>query len=176
MQFELRQFEFEFTRVLKLCMHIFSIFQATSKPLYCGFPSSCNAKRHALYKYVRAQLFSNRFFSVENSQEFRHAYAYNSTATEHCTRCKCSLHNCAYTHYISAWRFALQKLGKPRYRDFQVGWQSCWLRMARITVNSFTYCYDSSGIRSTCTHNQPENLCTANCRVLATLNVKRMRT
>jgi len=50
-----------------------------------------------------------------HSQDFKHAYAYNSTATEHCTGCKCSLQNCAYTHYVSASRFSLQKLGKPQY-------------------------------------------------------------
>jgi len=54
---------------------------------YRGFPSPCNAKRHVLYKHVRAQLFTNRFSVTKtHSQEFRHAYAYNLTATEHyCT-------------------------------------------------------------------------------------------
>jgi len=35
--------------------------QATSKPLYRGFPSFCDARCHALYKHMRAHLFSNRF-------------------------------------------------------------------------------------------------------------------
>ena len=78
-------------------------------------------KRHALYKHVCAQLFSNRFLVTKtHSQDFRHAYAYNSTATEHCTGCRCSLQSCAYAHYVSAWRFALQEVGKPRYRDFPI--------------------------------------------------------
>jgi len=49
---------------------------------------------------------------------------------------------------------------KPLYRGFKVGWQSRWLHMARITVSSFTYYCDSTGIHSTCVDNQPENLCT----------------
>ena len=118
--------------------------------------------------YILVQLFSNRFSVTKtHSQDFRHAYAYNSTATEHCTGCGCSLQSCTYAHYISAWRFALQELGKSRHRDFQVGWQSCWLRITRITINLFTYYYDSSGIRSTCADKQLEkivkqfqNLCT----------------
>ena len=47
---------------------------------------------------------------------------------------------------------------KFNYRGFEVAWQSCWLRMSRISVNSFTYYCDSSGIRSTCTNNQPEKI------------------
>jgi len=49
--------------------------------LYCSFPSSCNAKHHALYKHVHAQLVSSKFSVTKTySQDFRHAYAYNSTS------------------------------------------------------------------------------------------------
>ena len=52
--------------------------------LYCSFPSSCNAKHHALYKHVHARLFSNRFSVTKtHSQHFRHAYTYSLTATEY---------------------------------------------------------------------------------------------
>ena len=51
---------------------------------YSGFPSSCNAKRHALYKHVRAQLFNSGFsVTTTDSQDFKDAYAYNLTATEY---------------------------------------------------------------------------------------------
>jgi len=101
------------------CMRILKR-QDYKNPLYCSFPSSCNAKRHALYKHVRAQLFNNRFLVTKtHSQDFRHAYAYNSTATEHCTGCRCSLQNCACVHCVSASHFALQELGKPQYRKLQ---------------------------------------------------------
>ena len=51
---------------------------------YSGFPSSCNAKRHALYKHVRAQLFNSGFsVTTTDSQDFKEAYAYNSTVTEY---------------------------------------------------------------------------------------------
>jgi len=120
----------KFRAISSNMFNVFSVIfcharQPTWKVLYCGFPSSCNAKRHALYKHLRAQLFSrNRFLVTEtHSQDFSHAYAYNSTATEHCTGCRCSLQNCAYAHYVSASRFALQELGKPQYRRFEVGWQ-----------------------------------------------------
>ena len=40
--------------------------------LYCGFPSSCNARRHALYKHVRAQLFnSGHSVTTTDSQDFK---------------------------------------------------------------------------------------------------------
>ena len=52
--------------------------------VYCGFPSSCNAKRHALYKHVRAQLFNSGFsVTITDSQDFKDAYTYNLTATEY---------------------------------------------------------------------------------------------
>ena len=51
---------------------------------YCGFPSSCNAKRYVLYKHVRAQLFNSGFsVTTTDSQDFKDAYAYNLTATEY---------------------------------------------------------------------------------------------
>jgi len=50
------------------------VLQELRKPLYCGFPCSCNAKCHALYNHVRAQLFSNRFLVTEtHSQDFTYA-------------------------------------------------------------------------------------------------------
>jgi len=51
------------------------LLQERRKPVYRGFPSSCNAKRHVLC--VRMQLFNNRFL-VSDSQDLRHA-AYAST-------------------------------------------------------------------------------------------------
>ena len=73
------------------------IFRSDSDTVYCGFPSSCNAKRHALYKYVRAQLFNSGFsVTTTDSQDFKHAYAYNDNYR---TLYRCSylhLKNCAY--------------------------------------------------------------------------------
>ena len=54
--------------------------------MYCGFPSSCNAKRHALYKHVRAQLFISGFsVTTTDSQDFKHAYTHTNRQPQNIT-------------------------------------------------------------------------------------------
>jgi len=111
----------------------FQIFQATLKPLYLnstGIRCTCADNQPeklciAVFQILAMQSVMcctsmcvrscSTIVTKTHSQDFKHAYAYNSTATEHYTGCRCSLQNCTYAHYVSASRFALQELGKPQY-------------------------------------------------------------